>query len=170
MKKYGLLLLAIMIALVSCSGRLDYGYNEKVTSLFYSCKEKLDDEHGKLMDGGFDKDTSDHQSFEMALKEAKRLGAYCKEIREEAETVTHSEAANAFHAAVINYMSQIETAYTPLLVQYVTQQDSSDRKATRLQLATRKAELGALEDKCLEVQLQFLDKAGIKINEASSKQ
>ncbi|UIR56838.1 hypothetical protein LZQ00_03230 [Sphingobacterium sp. SRCM116780] len=158
-------ILFLVMVLSSCGNNQDFGYNEKMTSNFYSCKERLDERHKKLLAGDFDADKSSKTAFDMELKDAKGLGSYCNEIKTEASQLGHSEVANVFHEAVIRYMSKIEDEYTVLLTQYVEEQDSTARKAIRTQLETKKEELSALEDKCLAAQIAFLKEVGIQINE-----
>jgi len=157
------------IVLASCGGnRQDFGYNEKMASLFYSCKEKADESYRKLLDGGFDADKADALSYDMKLKEAQSLGTYVNTIKAEASGLAHSEMADIFHANVIGYMSAISDRYAPLLVRYVEQQDSMTRGAILKEIATEKNALSAMEDKCLDSQIEFLNKAGIKVNTESA--
>lgn len=168
MKKQLLLLLLLDLCMVSsCGNNRDFAYNEKMTSNFYSCKERLDDKHHKLAKGGFDTEKEDIISYEMELKEARNLADYTNETKNEASTLEHSHEADAFHANVLAYMSKIADEYTPLLIKYIEEQDTSTRKAIRLQLETRRDALHALEDKCQELQIAFLKKAGIKVNTES---
>lgn len=168
--KKPLLFITMAAALFSCSNKQDYGYNEKITSLFYECKEKLDERHQKLLEGDFKADSSNEVSYPLQLRDAKALGENASENKAESNELKHSETANAFHANILSYMSKIADDYTPLLVQYVEQQDSIARQNTLTKLVAKRIELTALENKCLESQIAFLNEAGIKINTESGPQ
>ncbi len=171
MKKQLLLLLLLDLCMASsCNNNQDFAYNEKMTSNFYSCKERLDDKHYKLARGGFDSEKEDLTSHEMELRDARNLAEYTNETKNKASTLEHSHEADAFHTNVLTYMSAIADEYTPLLIKYIEEQDTSARKAIRLQLESRRDALHALEDKCQELQIAFLKKAGIKINTESIQQ
>lgn len=161
--------LLALSGLLSCTSKRDFAYNEKMTSLFYSCRENLDDRHQKLTEGGFDNDHSSEVSFETTLKNARGLGIYCNEVKAEAAQLPHSEAANAFHASVLNYMTEIADAYTPLLSRYVQLTDTTARRKLKTELDLERQALGIMEDKCLETQIAFLKVAGIKTDESSTR-
>lgn len=84
-------------ALTSCGSNLDFGYNEKIAGLFYSCKEKLDESYNKLLEGEYDADKTDELSYEMKLKEVQALSSYVKGIKSEVNALKPSKAATSFH-------------------------------------------------------------------------
>ncbi|MGJ1262226.1 hypothetical protein [Sphingobacterium spiritivorum] len=154
-----------LLVLTSCGGKYDYGYNEKMSSLFLSCMEKVDESHEKLMNGEYNISKANNEiSYDMALKNANGLIKYTNQIKAEAQELTHSEIANKFHDASIAYMTEIGEGYAPLLVKYIEEQDSVSREAIRKELILKKESIDKAADKSQEVQIEFLNKAGIKIN------
>lgn len=163
MKKQVLLLLLLDLCMASCNNQ-DFAYNERMTSNFYSCKERLDNHHRKLFKGGFDHQPADSMAYELKRTEIRNFAVATLETKKESSLLEHSHSADAFHANVLTYMAKIAEDYTPLLLQYVDERDSTVRKALLLQLETRRDALAALEDKCQELQMAFLKKAGIKFD------
>lgn len=156
MRTFSLFLLASILFLTSCGNKQDYAYNEKITHDFYGCKERLDEQHAKLLDGSYDNDP-----------EAKNLvsfKSYVETTKKDADELKHSEMADAFHADIISYMNKISNEYIPILQSYAKEQDASKRAEILEQAKSKKTELENLENKSLETQIEFLNKAGIKIN------
>jgi len=156
MRIISLFLFTSLLFLASCGNKQDYAYNEKIAHDFYGCKERLDEQHANLLDRSYDNDP-----------EAKNLvsfKSYVETVKNDADELKHSELANAFHANIISYMNQISNEYIPFLQNYAKEQDSTKRAEILEQAKSKKIELENLENKCLETQIEFLNKAGIKIN------
>lgn len=149
-------LLASILFLTSCSNKQDYAYNEKIANDFYGCKERLEEQHAKLLDGSYDNDP-----------EARNLVSFkshIETVKKDADDLKHSELADAFHADIISYMNKISTEYIPIVQSYAKEQDANKRVEIIEQAKSKKTELENLETKSLEAQIEFLNKAGIKIN------
>jgi len=157
-----LTLIISTFALTSCGSNLDFGYNEKIAGLFYSCKEKLDESYNKLLEGEYDADKTDELSYEMKLKEVQALSSYVKGIKSEVNALKPSEAATGFHLTTIAYMTRIADGYGTLLVKYVDEQKKGARQALLRDITDEKAKIAVLADTCLEKQVEFLNKVGIK--------
>lgn len=164
MKKF-IFLIAITAFLTSCFNKSDYAYNEKMASLFYQCKEKLDESFLSLQNGDYAISKENEIHYDMILNRAQQMTTYFNGIKDTANELQPSEAAMPFHKEVIDYMSIIADEYSPLFVEYVTEQDSTARVAIQQNIISKKKDLEAQEDKCLEIQLEFLDKAGLKAKE-----
>lgn len=159
-----LTLIISIFALTSCGGNLEFGYNEKIAGLFHGCKEKLDESYNKLLEGNYDVDKADELSYEMKLKEAQALSSYVKGIRSEVNELKPSEAAKNFHLTTIAYMTRIADGYGTLLIKYVDEQKKGARQALLRDITDEKDKIAALADTCLQKQVEFLNRAGIKVN------
>lgn len=156
MRIFNLFLVAVLFFLTSCGNKQDYAYNEKIAHDFYGCKERLDEQHAMLLEGNYDNDS-----------EARNLVSFkshVETVKKDADALEHSEMADAFHANIISYMSKISDEYIPLLQSYAKEKDSAKRTALLEQAKSKKKELENIENKSLETQIEFLNKAGIKIN------
>lgn len=159
------IILLILFCLTACSNKAEFAYNEKVAHDFYSCKERLDESFEKFTNGAFDSNAFDTLSHEIKIKQVKGLASYCKETKDFIEVnFEPTENSIPFHKEILNYFYVIETEYATLLEKYIVEQDSVSRTEIKNQLNNKKRELEVLEDKCLEKQIEFLNKAGIKIN------
>ncbi|WP_293946530.1 MULTISPECIES: hypothetical protein [unclassified Sphingobacterium] len=147
----------------SCGDNLEFGYNEKITDLFYGCKEKLDESYNKLLEGGYDVGKADELSYEMKLKEAQALSSYVKGIKSEINELKPSEAAKSFHSTTVAYMTRIVDGYGTLLIRYVDEQKTGARHVLLRDITDEKNKITALADTCLEKQVKFLNKVGIKV-------
>ncbi|MGE8425501.1 MAG: hypothetical protein ACN6PI_21875, partial [Sphingobacterium siyangense] len=85
-----LALIFMLFTMCSCRGNLESGYNEKMAKLFHSCREKMDESYGKLLEGEYDVDKSDY-SYHMKLNEARALSSYIKGIKCEASQLKYSK-------------------------------------------------------------------------------
>ncbi len=160
------ILIISTFTLTSCGGNLEFGYNEKMASLFYSCKDKLDESYGKLLEGEYDADKTDESSFEMKLKEAQALCSYIKGIKSEVNELRPSEAAKSFHSMTVHYITRIADGYGTLLIKYVDEQKKGARQALLRDITDEKGKIAVLADECLEKQVEFLHKVGIEVNQA----
>ncbi|MDF2516018.1 MAG: hypothetical protein K0R59_1314 [Sphingobacterium sp.] len=158
-----LTLIISAFALTSCGGNLDFGYNEKIADLFYQCKEKLDESYNKLLEGAYDVDKADELSYEMTLKEVQALNSYIKGIKSEVNALTPSESAKSFHSTIMTYMTRIADGYGPLLIKYVDEQKKGARQALLRDITDERAKITVLADTCLEKQVEFLNRVGIKV-------
>jgi len=156
--------LIVAIVLTACSSKQDYGYNEKMASLFLSCMDKVDETYAKLQDGGYNAIKDNDISYEMNLKDAKGKIKYVNQIKGEADSLAHSALADEFHASAIGYMNEIAEGYFPLLVKYVEEQDSTTRQSIYKEITLKKEQLEQMADQSMAVQTKFLNSAGIKIN------
>lgn len=150
--------------LTSCGNNQDFAYNEKITSDFYSLKEQVDETHQELLDGRFDVDTSNEMYVKMAMNPPKNLKQIAHDIQENAKQIPHSDKANEFDKGITSYFSTIENDYTTLLENYINEQDSVKRTEIKQNLISTKKKLEDLENKNLDLQIKFLNDAGIKIN------
>jgi len=157
MRIFSLFLFTSLLFLASCGNKKDYAYNEKIANDFYGCKERLDEQHAKLLNGNYDNDPE--ARYLVSFK------SHVETVKNEADALEHSEMANAFHANIISYMDKISNEYIPILQKYAKEQDSNKRIEILEQAKSKKSELENLENKSLETQIDFLNKAGIKINE-----
>lgn len=164
MKKI-LFLIAITAMLTSCFNKNDYAYNEKMASLFYQVKEKLDDSFLSLQNGDYAIDKENEIHYDMILNRAQQMATYINGIKDTANELQPSENAKPFHQETIKYMTLIADEYAPLLVKYVTEQNSTARISIQEEITSKKKALEAQEDKCLEIQLEFLNKAGLQPKE-----
>ncbi|MGB3108878.1 hypothetical protein K2F45_08855 [Sphingobacterium siyangense] len=163
-----LALIFMLFTMCSCRGNLESGYNEKMAKLFHSCREKMDESYGKLLEGEYDVDKSDY-SYHMKLNEARALSSYIKGIKCEASQLKYSKTAESFHIATIGYMTEIVDGYGVLLIKYIDEQKKGTRKSLLREITDEKEKIAALAESCLGHQIAFLNRAGIKVDSQKGK-
>ena len=153
MKKY-VLVMILFTAFVSCSKK-EFGYNEKMSSLFLNCMEKVDENYERLNNGSFD------GSKEFELKNAKGIATYAAEMKAESEYLTPSDDAKPFHDEVLKYFDMIEKQYAPLFVSYVEATDANTKIALKAQIEAKFKDLEQQATTTQEVQKVYFEKAGL---------
>lgn len=155
MKKY-VLVLILFTALMSCSKK-EFGYNEKMSSLFLNCMEEVDENYERLNSGSYDGDK------EFELKNAKRIATYTSEMRDESKDLIPSDDAKPFHNEVLRYFDMIEKQYVPLFVSYVEATDANTKIALKAQIASKYKDLEQQATTTQEVQRVYLEKVGLTV-------
>ncbi|MGJ1267101.1 hypothetical protein ACR78F_05750 [Sphingobacterium spiritivorum] len=154
------------ILLLSCTDEQEIAYNEKVSSEFYSNKMRFEEVQEQLASGYFD-----NSGDSKILKDVKNLEGKSElavASGKDINSLLISETAKPYHTQLLLYLDKIQLYYA-LTGEYISNTDT----AARSQLLDRVHKVGKdvedLQNKCLESQILFLNKAGIQLEPLQAK-